>query len=42
MKKIMNGKVIGWVRKVLPFYLFTLTCQRLYQLHCGQGCLEEW
>ena len=23
MKKIMNGKVIGWVRKVLPFYLFT-------------------
>ena len=23
MKKIMNSKVIGWVRKVLPFYLFT-------------------
>ena len=23
MKKKMNSKVIGWVRKVLPFYLFT-------------------
>ena len=23
MKKRMNSKVIGWVRKVLPFYLFT-------------------
>ena len=23
MKKRMNSKVIGWVKKVLPFYLFT-------------------
>ena len=23
MKQIMNNKVMGWVRKVLPFYLFT-------------------
>ena len=24
MKKKLNSKVIGWVRKGLPFYLFTL------------------
>ena len=23
MKKRMNSKVIGWVKKVIPFYLFT-------------------
>ena len=35
MKQIINNKVIGWVRKVLPFYLFTfLPLPALAQEQC--------
>ena len=35
MKQIINDKVIGWVRKVLPFYLFTfLPLPALAQEQC--------